>query len=500
MWEWVGFTRRDNAKKFIVKNFEKHQDYVTSNLLLQKKEQVTWGGHNKETIMMNVDTFKAFCMTANTDKGKQTRKYYIKMENVFFQFMEIKNKEIIQRLQVEHKKNLARERHENLKRAYKNTPCVYILLMSQTDDDNMMVKIGETDDIVQRVSSLRQEHKEYLCILFDVFPCDRPHKLEQFLLNKNDIKEKRIGNTEFIQIDNTFTYKDLVKTIERNIEYFKNISAQDMIEINKLKFEQSRCQELTALASLLVSCNDDSIKNALLIRYNQLLSATQQLEEIKSTQMPPASTRKVYKFDPSDLKNPINKLPYASLKDAARSLNDPKIHDYHIRGASMDHTVLNGFRWFYVDDDQELPEELPPTKDHSKPTHRKGLVAQISPDKTRIINIYPSQKAAASLLNIAQCSITSAITRKRMTAGYHWEMYGDCDEVLKGTFDGEIPEPKQISISSKKIERIDPDTNQVIEVYACIQDVCSIYKTCHKTINNACKSGNIYKGFQWKYA
>jgi phage anti-repressor protein len=45
------------------------------------------GGHNKEKIMMNVDTFKALCMMPNTQKGKQTRRYYSKMESIFFKYI-----------------------------------------------------------------------------------------------------------------------------------------------------------------------------------------------------------------------------------------------------------------------------------------------------------------------------------------------------------------------------------------------------------------------------
>ena len=56
--------------------FEKDADFIVSNLLLPKEKQSVRGGHNKEFIKMNVSTFKAFCMTANTERGKTTRKYY----------------------------------------------------------------------------------------------------------------------------------------------------------------------------------------------------------------------------------------------------------------------------------------------------------------------------------------------------------------------------------------------------------------------------------------
>jgi anti-repressor protein len=37
----------------------------------------------QEDIMLNVDTFKNLCMLDKTDKGKEIRKYYVKLENIY---------------------------------------------------------------------------------------------------------------------------------------------------------------------------------------------------------------------------------------------------------------------------------------------------------------------------------------------------------------------------------------------------------------------------------
>jgi phage anti-repressor protein len=51
-------------------------------LLLPKGEQ-TRGGHNKEKIMLNVDTFKNMSILVKTEKSKEIRKYYVKLENIY---------------------------------------------------------------------------------------------------------------------------------------------------------------------------------------------------------------------------------------------------------------------------------------------------------------------------------------------------------------------------------------------------------------------------------
>ncbi len=40
------------------------------------------GGSNKEKVLLNVDTFKDLCMISRTEKGKEIRKYYLKLESI----------------------------------------------------------------------------------------------------------------------------------------------------------------------------------------------------------------------------------------------------------------------------------------------------------------------------------------------------------------------------------------------------------------------------------
>jgi phage anti-repressor protein len=89
VWEWLGFTRKDNAKRIMTKNFEEdvHYKIALLNLEEQKSHEENRGGHNKETIMMTVNTFKDFCMLANTEKSKTIRSYYIKMENIMHKYV-----------------------------------------------------------------------------------------------------------------------------------------------------------------------------------------------------------------------------------------------------------------------------------------------------------------------------------------------------------------------------------------------------------------------------
>ena len=91
VWEWVGFSTKGNAKKMLVKHFEKNIDFMEEDIsLIQLVKQPVHGGQNKETIMLSVNTFKKFCMKASTKRADQICDYYVKMENIMMEYIQNK--------------------------------------------------------------------------------------------------------------------------------------------------------------------------------------------------------------------------------------------------------------------------------------------------------------------------------------------------------------------------------------------------------------------------
>ena len=79
VYKMIGFGNKGNATKTLESNFFKDEDYKIIKspnknnedcLLVRTEKQTNRGGHNKEDIMLNVDTFKSLCMLVKTDKGK----------------------------------------------------------------------------------------------------------------------------------------------------------------------------------------------------------------------------------------------------------------------------------------------------------------------------------------------------------------------------------------------------------------------------------------------
>jgi phage anti-repressor protein len=80
LYKTIGFANKGNAMKTIKNNFTEGEDYKTSFL---PKEKSSWGGSGREQIMLNTETFKFLCLLAKTEKGKEIRKYYVKLETIY---------------------------------------------------------------------------------------------------------------------------------------------------------------------------------------------------------------------------------------------------------------------------------------------------------------------------------------------------------------------------------------------------------------------------------
>jgi phage anti-repressor protein len=96
-WEWVYESRKDSAKRALVKDFVEGVDYIFLNTQgssnardgishrIVGNSDVCDGGRGRpsEKIYLTVDCFKQFCMMAGTPRGKQVRLHYLEIERKF---------------------------------------------------------------------------------------------------------------------------------------------------------------------------------------------------------------------------------------------------------------------------------------------------------------------------------------------------------------------------------------------------------------------------------
>ena len=168
VWKWLGFSSKFNAKRLLENKFIINKDYKLLLLQSAKQSNQTKGGHNKETFMLNIETFKKFCLKSDTKKADEVHDYFIKLENIMFEITKEESDELKQQLQkIEDTKNKETEEKlikqkelDNekylLKQYAMSGPLVYVIKVKTFENGTYIVKIGESRKGIQ---NRYNEHK-----------------------------------------------------------------------------------------------------------------------------------------------------------------------------------------------------------------------------------------------------------------------------------------------------------------------------------------------------
>jgi len=89
IWKWVGFSNKAHSKHLLERQFVIDKDYKLLLTKPGKQSDHTRGGHNKEIFMLNVSTFKKFCLKAGTKKADTIHDYYISFYHYHYTSLEI---------------------------------------------------------------------------------------------------------------------------------------------------------------------------------------------------------------------------------------------------------------------------------------------------------------------------------------------------------------------------------------------------------------------------
>ena len=99
IWQWLGFTQKIAAKKILERHFIIEKDYkcLLCRSTEQNKEQ--HGGHNKQKILLNIKTFKLFCIKTKTKKTNEIHEYFVNLEEILHETLEEESNELKQQLE-----------------------------------------------------------------------------------------------------------------------------------------------------------------------------------------------------------------------------------------------------------------------------------------------------------------------------------------------------------------------------------------------------------------
>jgi hypothetical protein len=509
VWKWIEFSNKAHAKTVLTKNFVIDKDYKVLLTKMGEQKKDNRGGHNKEIIMLNIDTFKKFCLKACTKKADEVHDYFIKLENIMFeitkeecdelknqlqQIENIKNKEIIKEKEFERERLLLTQ--------YANIgSIIYIIKVKSNDNGTYIIKLGHsTKGIKDRYQECKAKHNNIL--LLNCFQVDKSHDFEQFLHSYQTIQSTNVKNllgheteTELFLIGTTLTQQILVKIINDNINNYNYKVRELLLEIETLKIKNNgqvinndneMLKELIQTNKLLTN-KVSSLENSIEKILSKLNEKETRIVTGFNQQMPHLGPR-LQQINPETLQ--LVKV-YESVTEAMNEYKNIKRPS--ISKAVEENTIYCGFRWLLVERnlDPNIIHIIQPTKQTK--VQNLGYVAKLNQNKTEILNVYLDRKTAAQLNGYQSSSgLDNPVKNNTLSNGHYYTLYDTCDENLIEEF-----EEKNGSLLLYKngIGQYDVNNNLVKEFsckYDCIRELKMSDKTLAKALTNNIPYNNYY--------
>ena len=513
VWNWLGFSSKFNAKRLLENKFNINKDYKLLLRQSAKQTNQTKGGHNKETFMLNIDTFKKFCLKADTAKANEIHDYFIKLENIMFEITKEECDELKQQLQqIENIKNKETEEKlikqkelDNekflLKQFATSGSLVYIIKVKTYEDKTYVVKIGESRIGIQnRYNEHKSKYEE--CLLLDCFNVDKSKDFEKLLHTHPTIYKTKVTNlkgceteNELFLIGKELAYNTLIKIINDNIDNYNYKVRELLLENQLLK---------TKLETNQNNINNDLILDLLQttkLLLNKVSSLEQSNQEIQNklnsqetkvvtgfNQQLPTLGPRLQKINPENLQ--LIKV-YESVTEA---MNENKnIKRPSIIKAIHQNTIYSGFRWLLVERnlDPNVIHSIEQTKQTK--TQNLGYIAKLDANKSEIINVYLDRKTAAQLNGYQSLSaLDNPVKNGTITNGHYYILYNNCDEDLICEFEDKNGPPLLYKNGVGQFDSNGNMTNEYSCKYDCIRELKMSDKTLAKSLSNNIPYNNYY--------
>ena len=303
VWKWLGFNKKCNAKVTLEKNFIINKDYkilisrkvdqdfmTDKNILLLSAQEQTYlyenndddeivphpkkeskssrGGHNREIIMMNIKTFKKFCLKAGTKKADEIHDYFIKLEETLQEIINDESNEL--RLQLEEKDIIITEKESEITKKESeidkinnqkmkeieaviisnfplNTECVYLGRVDNRSSKNeSLIKFGHTNNLGHRILDHRKTYKNF--IIIQAFKVINKVEIENAIKTHPRISKQLrqiningLNKTEMIAYDEESFTTDIIINLIKKVIHDKTYNEKNfdrLVEENRILKEE----------------------------------------------------------------------------------------------------------------------------------------------------------------------------------------------------------------------------------------------------------------------
>jgi len=516
IWKWLGFTQKISAKRVLEKNFIADKDYKILLYKMVDQDRDQHGGHNKQTIMLNIKTFKLLCIKSETKKADEIHEYFVKLEELLQETINEESVELKQQLEnVKHEfdKKLQQEvvmqKQKMLLTNYGiNHAVVYIVKVKTFESGEYVVKIGESDHLENRFTSHQKTYDE--AVLLDCFPVNKNVFFEKFLHGHDKIRPNKVRNlagheneNELFLVGKNLSYSTILHIINENIKSFKDWTVNDIIKIVQ--------EENHKFIEKLVVNSGVPLQNAFTPNNDVLTKLMEKIDNLERK-----NNEIMEKLNPQSIKTTTNfGEPLVTVGPRLQKINPETmtlvkvyecVNEYlkesnykssreGIKKAVADNTIYKEYRWMFVDrnKDPNILENIQETK--VTRLQNTGYVAKLNIDKNKIINVYLDRKTA-SLENGYQSAsaLDNPVKNETIANGYIYMLYDKCPDNLREEFEDKHGETV---LYKKGVGKFDKQNNLLTE-FVCKHDCNKKMQMSDKTLAKALDKNVLYNNFYYK--
>jgi phage anti-repressor protein len=518
VWKWLGFSQKDAAKRLLEKNFIEDTDYKLFAPQVGGAKKDARGGHNKEVIMLTINTFKRFCLKAGTKKSDEIHEYYIKMEKTLQEVVMEECKELSEQLkntkkeletiqatnatdasikEAEFQKKLKNqkmiEREKILLTQFSvSIPIVYIIRIKSFENGQYIVKIGESRrGITGRYNEHKGKYQE--CVLLDAFAVNRSKDFESYIHNHKPIRNNRIrdlegheNELELFLVGKELTYQMILDTINSQIDNYQESSTHKLeLEIEKLKLELEKKDNVSDEKINMLCAKIDNMEKHILELVKNLGTAAP--KTVTGFQEPLVTLGpRVQQINPETMKLVKVYESASQLMSENRDIKRPSLTK-----AVAANTIYCGFRWMFVERDQDATNmaAVQPTKQTR--VQNLGYIAKLNADQTEILNVYLDRKTAATMNGFESSSaLDTPVKHGTVVKGCVYKLFSECETSRTKFIEKHGKEPLLYKNGFGAFDQ----EGHLIREYGCRYDCIRIMKISDKTIAKSMEKNVPYNG------
>ncbi len=481
IFKMIGFANKGNAKRTLENNFTINEDYKIT-ILPSEKGQIA-----REEIMLNVDTFKNLCMLAKTNKGKEIRKYYVKLENIHNKI--IKKELEDQKLLLLNKDLENKKKVEITLRDSFNKRCL-VYLIKITIENEIIYKFGYTDDIVTRLRTHKNQIGEDAELVYCIESKDNK-MLEKLLidfLEQYKFRIKRTINgkqqTELLKVNDIEMIKNKLIELNNDVENEKLLIIKLKNKIIELENENIQLKQQLLL-------KDNELVNELKNKIEDLEKEISDYKLDNNKIMPSFIEKKDTVKDRINKKRQVDKIDPTTLKiietyESITSIitKNPEYGYNSIYRNIKRNNVYKGFRWNYSG------EKLNPTNKVILEANKIERVIQLDNNK-QFVKIYKTKSELCKLLHIGITKLNKYIEEKKILNEFYY--------VNESSYEGDLLDDEEYEIhNSKQIRETNIETNEII-IYKSMKELYNKRGIVRSTLRKCIKNNRVCDKYKWEY-